>query len=127
MNLDRIERLAGLLARHGLSELACRDSDDEIVLKRDVRSRVPRALRADRIAVLSPWVGKLSWHNPNRLDESAREDESLPAGRAVAWIVAGTLIRPVRIATDSRLARRELAEGAVVGYGDTIAFIEPLE
>lgn len=127
MTPQRLQRLAGLLATHGLAGLSWCEGSNEIHMSRTNRdidpvtageAPVPETLRA-------PFAGTLLWQHPCDEGPLPAAGHELAAGEIVAWIAVGPLLRPVRIERAARLVRRESPTDSLVGWGQALALLAP--
>ena len=121
-----IAELAAALAESGLAELHLSGPGTEIHLLRSCTGNVGHATPdAPPEVIAAPGVGLFLTRHPLRATPLAEPGRPVRAGKTVALLRIGLLLRPVTAPSAGLLSAPLAEDGAIVGYGAPLFHLHP--
>ncbi|SDI04785.1 Biotin carboxyl carrier protein [Pseudomonas flavescens] len=136
MKIEEIRQLAGWLGDAGLSVIELKRGDESLLLRRSVRSDAGASLPActtaahgaQRLAavVKASGPGVFFATHPDEAEPFVRSGDEVDSGQLVGMLQVGALFLPVRSEFAGRVREVQVADGQVVGFGQTLLELEEL-
>ncbi|TBV09963.1 acetyl-CoA carboxylase biotin carboxyl carrier protein [Phytopseudomonas dryadis] len=136
MKIDEIRQLAVWLGEAGLTAIELKRGDESVLLRRTARISPSASLSAsvtpargrERLAcaVKASGPGVFFATHPDETAAYVQGGDVISLGQLVGVLRVGALFLPVRAAVAGRVRQVSVADGQIVGYGQTLIELEEL-